>query len=97
MGTKSRTFKSSAWTMKLILFQQAFQSPLMHALEISGLLPVMDRRLGESDFFLLPSLSFHLPSLSFHLQPVVFPAQPLGISSGERARPQFYRVGNIGQ
>ena len=40
----------------LILFQQAFQSPLMHAIEISGLLPVMDRRLGESDFFLLPSL-----------------------------------------
>ena len=56
----------------LILFQQALQSPLMHALEISGLLPVMDRRLGDSDFFLLPSLSFHLPSLSFHLPSLSF-------------------------
>ena len=88
----------------LVLFQQALQSALMHALVISGLLPVMDRRSGGSDFFLLPSLSFHLPSLSLLLpsllflpQPGIFAAQPLGISSGERARPRFFRVGKIGQ
>ena len=81
----------------LVLFQQALQRPLMHALEISGLLPVMDRRSGDSGFFLLPSLSLHLPSLSLHLQPGIFTAQPLGMSSGERARPQFFRVGKSGQ
>ena len=64
-----------------VLFQQALQGAIMHALVISGLLPVMDRRSGGSDFFLPPSLSFLLPSLLFLPQPGIFAAQPLGISN----------------
>ena len=81
----------------LVLFQQALQGTIMHALVISGLLPVMDRSSGGSNFFLLPSLSLLLPSLSLLLQSGIFPAQLLGIRSGERTRPQFFRVGKIGQ
>ena len=83
----------------LVLFQQALQRTIMHALVISGLLPVMDRRSGGSDFLLVPSLSLRLPSLSLLLpslslllQPGIF-AAPVII--GRFSRPEKTAVGRI--